>query len=134
MRDFLMNRDNMILTNREMNKKRRVTVEDVQVEGVDIEAGIEVVVEHVAGGVDMRAGVCWEFHFGVVGEGTVLHALGKPQELPYAVIRFPFRHLGLVPMTDVEYSPIAVHFPARRDEVVVAVRCPDHRREGAGKH
>lgn len=129
-----MNRDNMILTNREMNKKRRVTVEDVQVERVDIEAGVEVVVEHVTGGIDVRAGVGGKLHFGVVGEGTVLHALGKPQELPNAVIRFPFRHLGLVPVTDVEYSAIAVHFPPRRDEVVVAVRRPDRRREGERKH
>lgn len=55
-----------------------MTIEDVKVEGIDIEASVEVVVEDVAGGVDVGTGVGWELHLGVVGKGTVLHALRKP--------------------------------------------------------
>lgn len=111
-----------------------MTVEDVQVERVDVEASIEVVVEDMAGSVDVRAGVGWELHFGVVSYGAVLHALRKPQELPYAVLRFKFRHLRVVPVTDVEYSAIAVNFPARWDQDVITVRRPNRHREGARNH
>jgi len=119
---------------KERNDKRKVTVEYIQVERVDVEAGVQVVVEEVAGSVDVRAGVGWELHFGVVSDGTVLHALRKPQELPYAVLRFKLRHLGVVPVTDVEYSAIAVHFPSRRNQAVIAVRRPNRHREGARNH
>jgi len=119
---------------KERNDKREVTVEDFQVERVDVEAGVEVVVEDVTGSVDVRAGVGWKLHFGVVSDGTVLHALWKPQKLPYAVLRVKFRHLGVVPVTDVEYSAVAIHFPARRDQAVVAVRRPNRHREGARNH
>ena len=111
-----------------------MTVEDVQVERIDVKASVEVVVEDVAGRVYVRAGVGWELHFGVVSDGAVLHALRKPQELPYTILRVKFRHLGVVPMTDVEYSAIAVYFPARRDQAVIAVRSPNRRREGARYH
>ena len=60
-----------------------------------------------------------ELHFGVVGAGTVLHALGKPQELADAMVGLPVEHTKAVPVIDVDYSAIMVHFPPRWYKVVV---------------
>lgn len=69
------------------------TIEDGEIEGVDVEAGLEVVLEDVAGGVDVGAGVGGHLHLGVVGKGAVLHALREPKELPQAFVRFPRWHV-----------------------------------------
>lgn len=57
------------------------TVENIQVEGVDVEARLEVPLEDVAGGVDVGSGVGRELHLGEIGDGgAVLHGLGQPEE------------------------------------------------------
>lgn len=101
------------------------TIEEVQVERVNIETSIEVVVEEVARGVNVGAGVGWELHLGVVCEGTVLHALRKPQELSDTIFGLPLWHLRMVPVTDVEDSPIIVHFSPRRSREIDAFAAGD---------
>jgi hypothetical protein len=100
------------------NELLTITIEDLQVKRVDIEAGVKVVIENVAGRVDMRTGVSGQLHLGVVGERAVLNALREPQELAESLARLPRRHVRDVPVADIEDSASTVDFSANRSEFV----------------
>ena len=87
------------------------TIEDGKIEGVDIEPCLKVVLEDVAGGVDVGACVGGQLHLGVVGKGPVLHALGEPEELAEALLRLPCGHVLSVKVGDVEDSSSIVFLP-----------------------
>ncbi|PRQ22093.1 hypothetical protein RchiOBHm_Chr6g0246481 [Rosa chinensis] len=90
---------------------------DIQVESIDVEADVELVIEDLAGGVDMGSGVGGELHLGVVSNGSVFHAVGEPEELADAIDGVKRQHVGVVVVADVEDSAVSVDFAARGDQV-----------------
>jgi hypothetical protein len=94
------------------NELLTITIEDLQVKRVDIEAGVKVVIENVAGRVDMRTGVSGQPQLGV----AVLNALREPQELAESLARLPHRHVSDVHVADIEDSASTVDFSANRSE------------------
>ena len=94
-----------------------ITVEYSKVKRVDIEAGIEVVIEDVARRINVRAIVSRDLHLGVVGLRAVLHALRKPQKLAETVVGVPRGHVGSIPVTDIEDSAFIVEFSSHRYKV-----------------
>lgn len=98
-----------------------ITIEDFQVERVHIEAGVEVVIEEVAGCVDVRARVSGHLHLRDVGERAILHALPEQQELTEHFHRVPRRHVRGVSVADIDDASSVVDLSANRDEVVDVV-------------
>lgn len=95
-----------------------MTVENIEVKRVDVEAGVIVVIEHVAGCIDVGPGVDGELHLGEISEGAVLHAPREPQEVPKAVGGLPRRHVWMVPMADVDDTATSVNFAADGNEII----------------
>ncbi|KAF4382407.1 hypothetical protein G4B88_011359 [Cannabis sativa] len=52
-----------------------------QIKSVNVESSIEVVIVNVSGSIDVGPSMSRKLHLGVVSDGTILHALGKPDEL-----------------------------------------------------
>lgn len=77
-------------------------------------------IEHVAGCVDVRAGMSRYLHFGVVSERAVLHTGREPEKLADTVLGAPLGHVGRVPVADVEDSAVIVDLPSNGYEVVAA--------------
>ena len=67
----------------------------------------------------MSAGVSGNLHLRVISQGTILHALEKPEEVSKPIIRFPNWHVWNVPVTDIEDLAITVDFSTRRDKIDV---------------
>lgn len=86
-----------------------MTIEDIKVEGIDIEAGIEVVIVEMARSIKVGASVGLHLHLTDVSDGAILHPPHYPKELPDAFVRLKARHVQVVPVCDVEYPPIPVH-------------------------
>lgn len=62
-----------------LDKKRwrlRVTIENFEVESVDIEVGIEIVIVDIARSINMSVGMGRKFHLGVISMRAILHAFG----------------------------------------------------------
>lgn len=98
-----------------------LTIEHSQIERIDIETGVEVVIEHVTRSVDVRASMIWELELGEIGFGAVLHGLREPDELAEPVfLEVPTGRLWGVSVSDVDDSAIAVNLSTNWDEVVVA--------------
>lgn len=94
------------------------TVEEGEIERVDVEAGVVVVLEDVARRVDVGAGVRREPELGEVGDvGAVAHGARQPQEPGRALRRLERRHVLPVVVADVQ----------DRSPSVSELRCP-HRR------
>lgn len=76
-----------IMTAKFKDKRRNTefTVEHFQVKRVNVEAGVEVAVNHMAGGVDVRAAVSGQLHYRGVSERAVLHASREPEELAQSI-------------------------------------------------
>lgn len=70
--------------------------------------------EDVAGGVDVGAGVGGHPHLGVVGEGAVAHGGGQPQELAHPAVGLPRGHVLPVVVGDVQDAAPAVGLPTLR--------------------
>ena len=87
-----------------------LTIKYFQIERINIEAGIEVPINDVAGRVKVRAGMSRKLHLRIISEGTVLHAFRQPKELSNTIVGFPGRHVDGVPMADVEYPSVTVDF------------------------
>ena len=94
--------------------KLLITIKNFQIKRVNVETSIEVVIENVSRSIDMGPSMSRKLHHGVVSKRTVLHALREPEELAEPLIGVPCRHVWGVPVTDIEDSAIAVHFPAIR--------------------
>jgi hypothetical protein len=92
------------------------TVEDCEVERVNVESGVVVVLEDVARRVDVGAGVRGEAEIGEVGDvGAVAHGPRQAKELADALAGLPRRHVVAVVVADV-HDPAAVELlpPFRR--------------------
>jgi hypothetical protein len=72
------------------------------------------VLEDVARGVYVGAGVGGQAHLGVVGAGTVAHGGGEPQELADPAVRLPRRHVLPVVVGYVQDAPPAMRLPPLR--------------------
>lgn len=70
---------------------KNFTIENFQVKGINIEAGVVVVIVNMTWGINMRAGVNRQLKLGVVSEGAVLHACKEAEEFSEAIGRFPGR-------------------------------------------
>lgn len=87
------------------------TVEDVEIEGVDVEPGVVIPPEDVAGGVDVGAGVRREPQLREVGDVAVIHRPGEPDEPAEPLLPLPPGHLLPVGVADVDDPPPAVLLP-----------------------
>lgn len=99
-----------------------LTVEDWEIEGVDIVTGLKVMPEVVSGGVDVGARVDVKLHHGSVPLRPVLHALLEPQELPHSLTGSKRRHALVEPVADVDDPPSVVDLPPLRRRHLAGVQ------------
>lgn len=94
------------------------TIKDIQVKRINVKPSIVVVVEDVAGGINMGARVRKQLHHRHISNGAILHAIKEPEELPHPIHGVIRGHVRGVSVSNVNDSTIFIHFTPRWNQSV----------------
>lgn len=94
------------------------TIKDIQVKRIDVKPSIVVVVEDMAGGINMGARVRKQLHHRHISNGAILHAIKEPEELPQPIHGVIRGHVRGVSVSNVNDSTISIHFTPRWNQSV----------------